>query len=496
MPNVAEHRPEYDEFFPEWKLMRDSVRGEAAMKAADTEYLPMPSGFEQQSDKGLSLYKTSYQFRAQYPEIVNPAVQAMIGVIHSKEIQIDLPDVMMGLWENATPDGLPLEAFFRRITGELLTTGRYGLLVGAASTGSTLPYLVGYETEKIINWDDDRSFFVLDESGLVRNGFAWEEQEQYRVLELRNNVYTTRTYSQGEIADEAPAEDATDASDEEEIVVPNARGGRELDEIPFVVIGPRDLSLAPETPPLKSIANSALAMYQLSADYRWQLFMTGQETLFIINGDKPSFVGAGAVVVLSASRGEDGDEYVMPDAKYVGPSGTGIKAHREAMQDEANKAASAGARLFNSEGARQVESGDARRIRLAAETASLLSIAQASCAGLEKALRYIGKMMRLPDATIETIVVHAPTELVDREMSPEEMKAILGLYEGGLISYETAYENLQKGNVASPERDAEEERKLIDDDEARREPDVDPLLAGITLPGQQQQLPPQNRNAA
>ncbi|MCJ8520481.1 hypothetical protein ABID21_003652 [Pseudorhizobium tarimense] len=66
-------------------------------------------------------------------------------------------------------------------------------------------------------------------------------------------------------------------------VMPAGRGNTNLNEIPFVMMGARDLSLAPELPPLLGVARSAIALYQLSADYRWQLFMTGQETLVVIN---------------------------------------------------------------------------------------------------------------------------------------------------------------------------------------------------------------------
>jgi len=48
-------------------------------------------------------------------------------------------------------------------------------------------------------------------------------------------------------------------------------------------------------------------------------------------------VGAGVVVTL---KGGDG---LTPDAKYVGPAGTGIAAHRTAILDERQAAVAAGA---------------------------------------------------------------------------------------------------------------------------------------------------------
>lgn len=449
---VDTKHPDYELMAPEWRLMRDAAAGETTIKAAGSPagelYLPRPSGFPR-NRAGNALY-SAYKVRARFPEILSPAVQAMVGVIHQAEHKIEMPDSMLGIWERATADGLPLEAFHRRVTAEVLTTGRYAILADASS-GGDMPWLAGYQTEALINWADDRTMFVLDESGLVRDGFRWTQRDQYLALLIEGGRYVGVRYN---AAGQALAEPAQ----------PQTARREAMSEIPLVVIGPRDLSLTPEAPPLIGIARAAVAMYQLSADYRWQLYMSGQETLFVINADRPDMVGAGVVVELRGSA------ELEPDAKYVGPSGAGIEAHRKAMEDEAKNAANAGAQLFNVEGGgRSQESGDARRLRYAAETASLLSVAQASAAGLEKALRHVGKMMGLSDAEIEKITVRAPKTIVDQEMTPERMNAILGLWEKALISGETAYENLQAGGIANPDRTYEQEQKLIETDEIGRE---------------------------
>lgn len=185
----------------------------------------------------------------------------MIGVIHRTVAQIAMPKAMEGLWENATADGMTLESFHRRITGELLLMGRYALLADASSEGSDLPWLAGYTTEALINWSPERDF-VLDESGLKRDGFQWSQRQAYRVLRLEDERYSVETYTGTEM-DEAEAQ-------------PTVRGGGALTEIPFVVIGSKDLSVSPDEPPLIGVARAALAMYRLDADYRHQLYMSGQ----------------------------------------------------------------------------------------------------------------------------------------------------------------------------------------------------------------------------
>jgi len=444
---VSSTHPDYDEYREEWRLCRDAYRGETAIKEAGGRYLPMPSGFKSQQDGGIELY-SAYVARAQFPTLLSQTIAGMVGVIHRTEAQIEMPDSMEPIWEWATPEGLTLEALHRRITRELLIAGRYGLLVDVVA-GRPLPVIAGYVAETVINWDTTGSLVVLDETDYRRTGYTWSEQPAWRVLELEGGRYVVRMFDN----------DVESGSE----ITPSAMGGRALDFIPFVAANARDLTFDPAPPPLLGVARSARNIYQLSADYRWQLFMTGQETLFIFGvpeDSRPESVGAGVVVTLSAGDG------VMPDARYVGPAGTGIEAHRVAMLDERQAAVAAGAKLFESGGSGQ-ESGEALRLRFAAETATLTTVAQSSAAALERALRYAARMMGLDPMQV---VVKPNLQFIDTKMTPAEAESLVRVWQEGAISYQTLYENLQAGEIASAERDHDAELALIDNEEFRGEP--------------------------
>jgi hypothetical protein len=421
----------------EWMLMRDAMDGETKVKSRGEQYLPMPGGFGAQADKGKAIYE-AYKRRARFPEILAPSVAAMIGIIHGREIQIEIPDGMSFLWENADGNGLPLEALHRRITRELLVIGGYAILADAPEGGGD-PYLCGYTRDAVINWDND--WYVLNETGHRRDGFVWKQLERYRMLGL---VMPGAAYSQTVYTPETVQG--------EEVQV-RGRGGALLPRIPFVVGNARDLSPNVEAPPLIGVARAALAMYQLAADYRHQLFMSGQETLVALNGPAPKAVGAGVVHEMR------GDGLTAPDLKYVSPTCSGIDAHKAAMEAELQAAVMAGARLFEQSDSGQ-ESGEARRLRFASETATLTSIAQASAMILERSLRNVAMIMGLPE---DGIVVPAPTDLLDRTMSAADLAALFGVYQAGGMSWQTYYENAQRGGLMSPERNADAEFALVDD---------------------------------
>ena len=438
MPVDARH-PDYEDREADWQVMRDCDRGETQVKVREDEYLPIPTGFV-----GTDFY-SQYLLRAQFPEILQPTLDGMVGLIHRVEPNIEMPPAMEPLWERATKDGLPLEAFYRQITREILLMGRYVILADAPIDGAPLPYLCGYKAESLINWDDvNRSIFVLDETRKENDPdtdeFEWGDVEEWRVFRFQDGVYTIQVYN----AEKEP----------EPIITPAGLAGRGLTEIPIVVVGPRDLSLKPEGPPLWGVAKASLAIYRLDADYRHQLFMSGQDTLVVTGvpegqpsgGDK---VGAGVKMVLP----------IGADAKYVGPAGKGMDAHRQAITDEREAAVAAGARLFDSK--KSAESGDALRIRAAAQTATLTTISMASGAALEKSLRNIAMFMGLNP---ELVTVKPNLSFVDTVLEPAAIAELVRAWQAGAISYETLYENLQRGRIASEERDHEEEKDLIDEE--------------------------------
>ena len=417
----------------EWRLMRDCMDGEGAIKKQRSLYLPVPSGFPEEN--GVNPMYEAYIGRAQFPELLAPSVSAMIGIIHGQEPQIKIPAQLEYLYENADGDGLPLEAFHRRITRELLVIGGYSVLTDAPeATGD--PYLVGHCRDKLINWDTN--WYVLDECSMQREGFIWNQLDKYRVLMLDAEHYSMILH-RGKDLNGEPIE-------------VRGRGGSLLPRIPFAVASAVDLSPRVEAPPLIGVANAAKAIYQLSADYRHQLFMSGQETLVAINGDAPESVGAGVVHQMN------GTESQTPDLKYVSPSCAGIDAHDRAMQKNREAAVQAGARLFE-QTAQGAESGEAKRLRYASETATLTSVAQNSCLLLERALKNAAMIMGLPE---DDIVVTPPSDLMDRTMSPQDFAALFGVYSEGGMSWETYFENGQRGGIFSPERTSEEEQNLLD----------------------------------
>jgi hypothetical protein len=107
--------------------------------------------------------------------------------------------------------------------------------------------------------------------------------------------------------------------------------------------------------------------------------MQGQDTLVKIgdlNRDEETRVGAGSVINVP----------IGGDAKYVGVNSQGLPEQRQCLENDYKRAYSKSGQIADST-SRAKESGDALRIRVAAQTATLPQIAKAGAMGLERVLK-------------------------------------------------------------------------------------------------------------
>ena len=434
--NIPRH-PEYDEFQPEWKLMRDSLDGERKIKAPENSlvYLPMPSGLLAVRNAEIqNRAYLAYQSRANFPDLVSQTVRGMVGIIHKKPAAIELPAQLEMLRETATRDGLTLDALHRRITKELLALGRCGLLADVSSNGT--PYIATYLAEHILNWDeeDDRtSLVVLDESTFKRSDSSqWQWIHEYRRLELVEGRYQVSLIGQ-------------DGEPRDEVIEPMTARNAQLDFIPFTFIDTQDLTASPDEIPLLGLARLALRIYRKDADYGQTLYMTSQPTMVfsgIQEEDAPTVIGAGQMVVLPP-----------PDAKayMLEVEGAGAGSQRQDIIDAFDQATQHGARLIYREG-RSAESGEALRLRFGHEAATIDAVAKTSSAGLEQALRNLAIWV---GANPDEVHVEAPSEFVEQKLTPQELTALVAAWQSGAIPKRDLHWNLQQGGRVREDIDFE-----------------------------------------
>lgn len=479
--------PLYTAYLPDWEMMRDLYIGERAVKEKRETYLPATSGMRHDGMKdgqeGKAAYD-AYLLRAVFHDFVRDAVEHMIGLMHQKPANIELPEGMEKLRDKATVTGESLQLLLRRINEQQLVTGRVGLLADlpadtTGQPGEILPYIATYIAESMINWDDGSfqdgvsklNLAVLDETGFKRNEFTWERVTKYRLLQL-GDLATNEvagTYKTGVFEDKA--------FDVSAMVEPQVRG-KTLNEIPFVFCNTKDLLAEPDNPPLAGLGRLALAIYRGEADYRQNLFMQGQDTLVVIGGtqsqqapgdgveDAPLRVGAGARI----------DTDIGGDAKYIGVESSGLAEQRTALENDCKRAEAKSGQMLSPEKNTQ-ESGAHLTTRLNAQTATLQQIAQTGGAALQEILRAIARWMGFDE---KKVIVTPNTEFSDFAISGKDIVDFMTARTmGAPLSKESIHALLVDRGITK--KTFEEEMDLIEEEDAQHAE----VQSSLPMPGSQ-----------
>ena len=422
--SLATVHPEYEHFKPDWEMLRDFYAGPKKVRSRGTLYLPATDGMildgMAANELGYKRY-TAYAMRARVPDYVKEGVEVTVGLMHQKDAIIELPPELEYLRDRASNLGEPLTALHRRINVEQVHTGRVGLLVDMPrdpDPSNPQPYIALYATEAIRNWDsneleDEESLqmVILDESGRRRDGFAWQDVEQYRVLELdEEGVYTSGTFN-GETGLEYLSNN----------MIRPALRGKTLEEIPFFFINSKDMLPSPDEPPLKALAELCIGIYQSEADYRQNLFMQAQDTLVVIGGVRVPDGVPGDRDAIRTGAGARIDVEQGGDAKFIGVSATGLAEQRLAIKEDRIRAQIKAGELIQSGGSQQ-ESGAALSTRFNAQTATLNQLAVTAAAGLQAALRTIARWVGADETKVK---VTPNTEFIDFALEGQNFNQLM-----------------------------------------------------------------------
>lgn len=490
--------PQYADHASDWEEMRDLYKGERHVKSKGERYLPatksmkldgMGRGADGRPNLGQEVYD-AYRIRALLPDYVKDGVEAFIGMLHHKPPTIELPAALESLRESATMYGEPLEVLLRRINEEQLVTGRLGLLADLPKDPdptNPMPYIALYIAEAGRNWDDsaidkgeaDLNLVVLDESGYRRDGFDWIAITKFRVLDLFREGDDEEARARAEPVYRSGAFEVAGGGSptyvEADMTTPMIRGAT-LDEIPFVFVNSKDITTSPDEPPLLGLARLALAIYRGEADYRQNLFMQGQDTLVTV-GDRKKTAGESApgevdgINTLGDSeplRTGSGSLIEMEaggDAKYIGVNSQGLAEQRSSLENDRKRADAKSGSLATDSASTQ-ESGEAKKTRIAAQTASLRQIALSGAAGLEWLLKTAARWMGADPEQVKVTpnlefgqLKLVPKDIVDA-MTARGMGAPLSLESVHALAVDTGLTKL----------DYKTEKQQVDDERAEEAP--------------------------
>ncbi|GIT86171.1 DUF4055 domain-containing protein [Roseobacter sp. OBYS 0001] len=448
-----QHRT-YDTRLAEYNKIRDVIEGEDRLKKQGELYLRRPEGMSQ---KAYSDYVKGAAFYA----VAERTLRGMVGAATRNRPIVELPRRIESMRNVATFDGNTLETLIEDSLREVLSIGRYALLLDFPSqpeNSLAVPHISPFNAEAILDWreelhDGKNKLTMLrlyeDNEDLDDSGV-----EQHLVLTLEP-AYTVRRVH----VTRRPTGDGRSQVTEEQVgqdIIPTVNGSP-LFDIPAVIISAYNLKIDVEKPPFLDLVNVNLAHWRGSADYEHALYRTSQPTPWIagnVNAEnKPEMIGAGAF-------------WILPEGATAGMlefTGAGIAAQKEAMDDKVAQMATLGARMVY-DGKGRNETSDTAKLRHRSELSLLHSSVNMVEAGIVRLLRIAAEWTQ-PN-TADQVSVQINRDFITAQMDPAVLTALLKAWQSGAISHDTFLMNLKKGELMDVARSLDDEKDMIEEDEA------------------------------
>lgn len=369
--------------------------------------------------------------------------EGLAGLVFRKDSKKKTSAALEYIFEDATGYNFDIDQLAQKIVGEVLETGRHGLLVDypQANYGQIekKARIRPYSAETVINWkytdfgnEYKLSLLVLKEdvSELGEDGFEWVEKEQYRVLFLNSDGH----YAQAIYNDELEMVPGSE-------IVPLDYNGNELTEIPFSFVGSENNDAWLDAIPLYDIAVINLGHYRNSADLEETSYIAGQLVPVVNPGEsgEEQFNAANPNGIVIGSRkgivvGAGGDFKFAQGSPNLVP--------REIMKDKEAQAAALGARLIAPAGGR--ETAEAARIRYGSQNSVLYTITRNISKAIERSLYFASLFMQeVPETSTYVLNDQFYEENADPQLIAQEIM----LLDRGLMSTDEIRENLKKTGI-------------------------------------------------
>ncbi|WP_333617273.1 DUF4055 domain-containing protein [Mixta calida] len=449
-------RPEYTEAAKSWQLVKDCVAGSKAVKGQGTLYLPMPDPTNTDKDN-IARYEALLK-RAMFLNVTGRTEQGLIGAVFRKTAEVDLPDSVKYLIENASGDGTSLEQLSKESSGENLETGRGGFFVdypplnapdGArptrAQTAGRFAHIHFYDAFSIINWREDvidgvrkLTMVVFAECYNEDEGdeFSFTSKKQYRALTLDDGKYRHRLWHEGDPY-ETPFLD----------VLPTDYNGKPFDHIPFHFFGAQSNDSHIDKAPLEDLAEVNILHYGNSATVEESGFISSQPTLFFttdIEQDEFQKWNPHGIQV-GSTRGYALGKTGTATMVQASESQLSLKL----MQEKENQMLMIGARIVQKSSGQ--ETAEAARIRYSSDNSVLGTIAGNISEALKLAILDAQLYMEgRSDAEKTTFWLNQ--EFFDETMDAQMILAQVQLWQQGFIAKKDLRVNLRQAGIIEADR--------------------------------------------
>ncbi len=441
---------------PAVQIMRDVMGGTQRLRACGTTYLPQAAA-ERPEDYAIRLRRSVF-FNA-----TRATVAGLTGMVFRKDPVLgeDVPQPIVGHWENIDNAGMHGDVFAREIFHDALVAGHAAILVDFPNTGGTQttaeesapggprPYWVAIAKENILSWRTvvENGVTVLTQivlrecTTLPDGNFGAKAVERFRVLFRENGIVGFQLLEV--------------AKDNRSVLLIDEGVYKNQTEIPVAeVYGPGRRGLFESDPPLLDLAFLNLSHFQKLSDHNIAEYKTSVPILTRIGAMTDE---TQTHVVVGPNSMQD-----LPkdgDLKYVSHDGAALEACRATLNDIVSQMATLGLSMLSPD-KRAAETAEAKRIDKAASDSALAVAARGLQDAVERALGFHANYLRLEDGGSITI----NRDFGAQGLDAQEIAAISQLVSNGQLTPQTMWKMLGRRAVLPEDFDPDDEAAQLDAD--------------------------------
>lgn len=434
--------------YPRWSKNRAFVDGEEAVKGLATACLPKANPEDSQAEYQAFLDRTRFLPAA------SKIAQGLSGLIFRKSAQLNTTSVRVQvLAQLITPDLQSLDDLAEWVVRETLITNFTGLLVdhparesfGDLSAANEIskgyrPRIAGYCGETILEVTPG---IVNEARQIVRVRLLEANGNTVRELMLNDGIYQVRIWKK-----------------EGSTFVPGAvrtplRNNAPLTEIPFVLVSTSD-KCVPTPSMLQHAVDLNLQHYRIQGLLTSVLYFLSAP-IPVVTGLKPAQDKDGNDIPIKLNVAP-GAAWIFPEegtkAEYLEFSGAGASVITDELRIVKDELSTLGHSIMTPEKPAP-EAPETQMLRRAAENATLAGFTRTISRKLERALKQFA--LWADPAAAPALAYSLNTDFLPQQMSPQEMTALMGMWQAGAITHETLLYALRDGEIVSPTLDIEGE---------------------------------------
>ena len=464
--------PEYAYWVYHWQAIRDCIIGEVEIKRKNERYLPKLEGMEPKEYE-------AYLDRAVFYNMSQRTLTGLLGTLFRRNPTVNgLPKALNTA--NISKDNQSLMQFVKMAARELISMGRYGILVDMDQEGVRPPYLAGYITENITDWTvqeiegrwtvtevilrelrlarpilnpvsltpagrkmpkntikDQMETFSMD-SAVTRAARRWIAA--YRVLRLEDDPDEPGQKIYRQYYHVSSKGDASPEGTPFAVFTPTYRG-QPFRYIPFVFMGPYDNTPDIDKSPILDIITMNLSHYKSYAQLEHGRFFTALPVYYcpIPPGQERGGYTIGPSVVWEVEEGQK--------PGIVEYNGSGLKYLQDACDKKEDQIAALGGRMLQVERVSAGQSNNALRLKEANEQSLLLNIANVLDTSFTSLLRWWAMWQDVLPKLSDRIGMETNKDFMSSSVGAREFRAIQMMYEAGIISVDVVYDFLRRAEV-------------------------------------------------